>query len=68
MSRDCCVALPHSATALSAVCDYGISWSYSLFLNLLVIVSSSEDHSEEYVSEETTSSFFESFVKVFGMP
>ena len=39
-----------------------------LFLNLLVIVSSSEDHSEEYVSEETTSSFFESFVKVFGMP
>ena len=22
--RDCCVALPHDATGLSAVCDYGI--------------------------------------------
>ena len=42
--------------------------THLLFLNRLVIVSSSEDHSEEYVSEETTSSFFESFVKVFGMP
>ena len=30
MSQDCCVALPHDATGLSAVC--GISWSYSLFL------------------------------------
>ena len=70
MYRDCCVAIPHGATGLYADCDYGISRSYShlLFLNRLVIVSSSEDHSEEYVSEETTSSFFESFVKVFGMP
>ena len=25
VSRACCVALPHSATGLSAVCDYGIS-------------------------------------------
>ena len=25
MSRDCCVALPHDATGLSAVCDCGIS-------------------------------------------
>ena len=25
VSRDCCVALPHDATGLSAVCDYGIS-------------------------------------------
>ena len=37
------------------------------FLNRLVIVSSSEDHSEEYISEETTSSFFGAFVKVLGM-
>ena len=42
--------------------------THLLFLNCLVIVSYSENHSEEYVSEETTSSFFESFVKVFGMP
>ena len=28
----CCVALPHNATGLSAVCDCGISLSYSLFL------------------------------------
>ena len=26
-SHDCCVALPHDATGLSAVCDCGISWS-----------------------------------------
>ena len=25
MSRDCCVALPHDAKGLSAVCDCGIS-------------------------------------------
>ena len=25
VSRDCCVALPHDATGLSAVCDCGIS-------------------------------------------
>ena len=30
MSRDCCVALPHGAMGLSAVCDCGISLSYSL--------------------------------------
>ena len=35
MSRDSCVALPSSAMGLSAVCDSGISWSYSLFLNAL---------------------------------
>ena len=32
MSRDGCVALPRGAIGLSAVCDCGISWSYSLFL------------------------------------
>ena len=25
VSRDCCVALPHDATGMSAVCDCGIS-------------------------------------------
>ena len=30
MSRNCCVALPHGALGLSAVCDCGISCSYSL--------------------------------------
>ena len=30
MSRDCSVALPPSATGLSAVCASGISLSYSL--------------------------------------
>ena len=25
VSRDCCVALPHDAIGLSAVCDLGIS-------------------------------------------
>ena len=30
MPRNCCVALPRGAMDLSAVCDCGISWSYSL--------------------------------------
>ena len=30
MSRDGRVALPRSVMGLSAVCDCGISWSYSL--------------------------------------
>ena len=29
-SRGCCVALPRGAMGLSAVCDSGISWPYSL--------------------------------------
>ena len=29
MSRDCFVALPRGAMGLFAVCDCGISWSYS---------------------------------------
>ena len=32
LSCDCCVALPHDAMGLSAVCDCGISRSYSLFV------------------------------------
>ena len=30
VSYNCYVALPHGAKGLSAVCDWGISWSYSL--------------------------------------
>ena len=30
VSRDCCAAFLRSATSLSAVCDCGICWSYSL--------------------------------------
>ena len=32
VSCDGCVALPRGAIGLSAVCDRGISWLYSLFL------------------------------------
>ena len=32
VSRDCCVALPQGATGMSAVCDCGISCSYSLII------------------------------------
>ena len=38
MSRDGWVALPRGAMGLSAVCDCGISWSYSLtFFNILPV-------------------------------
>ena len=30
VSRESCVALPHDAMGLSAVCDFGIACSYSL--------------------------------------
>ena len=30
MSGDCCVVLPHNVTGLFAVCDCGLSVSYSL--------------------------------------
>ena len=30
VSHDCCVALPHDTMGLSAVCDCGSSWAYSL--------------------------------------
>ena len=33
VSRDRCVALPRGAMGLSAVCDCGISWSYSLTIS-----------------------------------
>ena len=35
MSCDRCVALPHGAMGLSAVCDCDISQSYSLFLGVI---------------------------------
>ena len=35
VSCGCCVALPHNATGLTANCDCGISWSYSLFLSVV---------------------------------
>ena len=34
MSRDVCVAHSRVAMRLSAVCDCGISWSYSLITSL----------------------------------
>ena len=44
-SRECCVALPHDATGLSAVCDCGISYSYSLsFFNREVLYYSGRRH------------------------
>ena len=33
VSLDCLVALPRGTMALSAVCDCGISWSYSLTIS-----------------------------------
>ena len=33
MSHDCCVAVPYDTMDLSAVCDCGISCSYSLTIN-----------------------------------
>ena len=39
MSRDCCVAIPLGAIGLSAVCYYGISKSYSLFLSVIYVNS-----------------------------
>ena len=38
MSRDCCVALPHGVMGLSAVCDCGISLSYSLLFIIVISV------------------------------
>ena len=35
VSRDCCVALPHDATGVSAVCDCGISCSYSFTIFMI---------------------------------
>ena len=39
VSRDCCVARPHDAIGLSAVCDCGISGSYSLFSLFVAVLS-----------------------------
>ena len=37
VSCDCYVALSHEALGLSAVCDCGISWSYSLVFSAFII-------------------------------
>ena len=37
VSCDCYVALSHEALGLSAVCDCGISWSYSLVFFAFII-------------------------------
>ena len=34
VSSDCYVPLPRDAMGSSAVCDFGIAWSYSLFSNI----------------------------------
>ena len=39
VSRDCCVAPPSGAMVLSAVCDCGISWAYSLTIFVFVMFS-----------------------------
>ena len=39
VSRDGCVTLPKDVTGLSAVCDCGISWLYSLTLFLILKLS-----------------------------
>ena len=52
VSHDCFVALPYGAMGLSAVCECGISLSYSLFLYLSIsndIVSTKiYDKSDEF--------------------
>ena len=37
VSHDCCVALPHDATGLSAVCDSGIFLIELTYLLLLIV-------------------------------
>ena len=39
VSHDCCVALPHIAAGFSAVCDCGISGTYSLMLHNIHAIS-----------------------------
>ena len=38
VSHDCCVSLPQDTTGLSAVCDCGISWLYSLTIFMQHII------------------------------
>ena len=44
MSRDGWAALPHGATGLSAVCDCGISWSYSFTILVVLANQHSVSH------------------------
>ena len=52
MSRDRRVALPHGATGLSAVCDCGISGSYSLTIFYLknILVYMKKDKKFAYIT------------------
>ena len=52
MARDCCVGLPHDATGLSAVCDCGISCSYSLtVLDILSEVKKRFSYSTQLITK-----------------
>ena len=42
MYCDCCVALPRGAMGLSAVCDCGISRSYSLTIFAVILLGKRE--------------------------
>ena len=52
MSRDCFAALPRETMGLSAVCDCGISWSYSLFL--LGIYYCHQNFSIDYIHDRVS--------------
>ena len=63
MYRDCCAALPHCVMALSAVCDFGISSSYSLTIFVLLQLKVQQSHSlnicEIFISYVTSNSWTE---------
>ena len=52
MSLDCCVALPHDATGLSAVCDCGISRPCSLTFFIYKEVNPASDISSHSILGE----------------
>ena len=49
----CSVTLPHGSVGCSAVCDCGISCSYSLFIHLYVLYICSRDDSRKTESTRT---------------
>ena len=55
MSRDCRVAVPYNVTGLSAVCDLGISCSYSLFFR-------------KYASSDLASILWPKFIVTGSLP
>ena len=52
MSRDCCAALPRGTIGLSAVCDCGISLSYSLTIFIVVNVLTNMIKREKMIKRE----------------